>query len=190
VPAFSERIASVTSVSSATQQTGTDANADQSTQGRATEMAAAAQVFVDHPVLGVGPGNFPLYYREYAERIGGEIHDAVSSGKNKGAQAERQAHNMYISQLAELGLLGSLPFFAILIGVSVALGRTRKLWVRRGERENADLATILLLSVISYLFCALFLTLAFERYFWLLLGIAGAATSLALRDPDRVPDRT
>jgi O-antigen ligase len=181
VPAFRDRIASVSSVSSATQQTGSDPNADQSTQGRATEMLAATHVFLDHPLLGVGPANFPLYYRQYAEQIGGEIHDTVAGGKDRGAQAQRQAHNMYISQLAELGLVGALAFFAIIVAVVRSLIRTRRACLADGRSDDADLATALLLAVIGYLVCGFFLTLAFERYFWLLLGIAGASTAIALR---------
>jgi O-antigen ligase len=169
VPAFRDRIASVSSVSSATQQTGSDPNADQSTQGRATEMLAATHVFLDHPLLGVGPANFPLYYRQYAEQI------------DRGAQAQRQAHNMYISQLAELGLVGALAFFAIIVAVVRSLIRTRRACLADGRSDDADLATALLLAVIGYLVCGFFLTLAFERYFWLLLGIAGASTAIALR---------
>ena len=183
VPAFSERLSSISAVGSATEQTGTAADADQSAQGRATEMLAAFHVFQDHPAFGVGPANFPLYYRAYAEQIGGEIHDSVAGGAHKGEQAERQAHNMLISQLAELGIIGTTAFVAILIVTLRALMTTRRRLLREGDRDRADLATILLLAVLSYLFCGIFLTLAFERYFWLLLGIAGGATSLALRTP-------
>ncbi len=183
VPAFSERLMTVAHFSSATAETGQDADADQSAQGRATEMHAAINVFLDHPVLGVGPANFPLYYRDYAEQIGGEIHDSVTGGENRGAQAERQAHNMLVSQLAELGLVGTVVFVTIVATTLRGLIRTRRRLLDAGDESRADLATILLLALSAYLFCGLFLTLAFERYFWLLLGICGAAVSVALSDP-------
>lgn len=187
VPAFSQRLSSITSVTSATEQTGTDPNADQSAQGRSTEMLAALHVFMDYPVFGVGPANFPLYYRQYAEMVGGEIHDDVKGGKDKGAEAQRQAHNMYISQLAELGIVGFCAFMTI-IGITLrSLIRLRRRCLAAGRRDWADLATILLLAVIGYLACGMFLTLAFERYFWLLLGICAAATT-ALRIPPGAPD--
>jgi hypothetical protein len=33
----------------------------------------------------------------------------------------------------------------------------------------------------------MFLTLAYETYFWMLLGLAGAATAVALRPPQPAP---
>lgn len=181
VPSYASRVATLSSVGSVTQQTGSDPGADQSAQSRTTESLAAANVFLDHPVFGVGPAAFPLYYREYAEKIGGEIHDRVPWGAAKGEEASRQAHNMLLSQAAELGLAGLLAFCGVLVLTVRALMRVRVANLRLGRHDAADLATALLLALLGYLLTGLFLTLAYERYFWLLLGLAGAATSVALR---------
>jgi putative inorganic carbon (hco3(-)) transporter len=181
VPSYAERVATLSSVGSATEQTGADPSADQSAQSRSTELRAAANAFVDHPLLGVGPAVFPLYYQHYAEQVGGEIHDSVSAGAAKGQQPERQAHNMIVGQAADLGIAGLLAFCGLLALTIRALIRVRAENLRHGRRDCADLASALLLALVGYLLTGAFLTLAYERYFWLLLGLAQAATSIALR---------
>ena len=46
------------------------ASPDGAVLSRATEGIAALLVFADHPLIGVGPGRFPSYYRLYADDIG------------------------------------------------------------------------------------------------------------------------
>ncbi len=188
VPSYAERFLSVSSVASATQETGSDPEADQSTQSRATEMRAAANVFLDHPILGVGPGAFPLYYQDYAQAIeGGQVHERERGAERRGEQPEREAHNMYLSQLAELGLVGAMLFF-FAIGVTwVTLVRARRRLFNAGRTSEGHMATALLLALAGYLICSLLLTLAFERYFWLLLAFAAAASLLARPSPEPLP---
>jgi putative inorganic carbon (hco3(-)) transporter len=182
VPEYGGRITSI-SVSGATSSgTSADGGADESTRSRTTEMLAAAHVLADHPVAGVGPDGFPLFYQEYAQRIGGEVRETTHMGAKKGQEAQRQAHNMFLGLAADLGLPGLIAFLS-LVGVTMArLLRTRRHWLRRGDPERANLATGFLLALLSYLATGVFLSLAFERYFWLLLALAGAAGSVALRD--------
>ena len=133
-------------------------------------------------MLGVGPGVFPLHYREYAEQVGGYLHDATPAGPEKGLEAKREAHNIVVAQAADLGLAGLLVFCGLVALTLAGLIRVRAANLRRGRRDCADLATALLLAVLGYLLTGAFLTLAYETYFWMLLGLAGAATSLALRE--------
>jgi O-antigen ligase len=177
VPTYANRVGSLTQVQGATAEAGTDPDADQSAQGRTTEMLAAALAFSDRPLLGVGPGGFPIVYRTYAERIGTGVHETTEAGSRRGEEAQREAHNMFLSIAAELGLLGLVAFCGALWVTLRGLLRARD----GGRARSADLATALLLSIVAYVGAGLFLTLAFERYFWLLLALAGAAASLAPR---------
>jgi putative inorganic carbon (HCO3(-)) transporter len=177
VPEYGGRITSI-SVSGATSSgASAEEGADESTRSRTTEMLAAALVTADHPITGVGPDGFPLFYQE--------IRETTHMGAKKGQEAQRQAHNMFLGLAADLGVPGLIAFLS-LVGVTMArLLRTRRHWLRRGDPERANLATGFLLALLSYLATGLFLSLAFERYFWLLLAVAGAAGSVALRDrPD------
>jgi hypothetical protein len=137
--------------------TGAD---DPSIQSRTTENAAAALAFLDHPILGVGPGLFPDYYQTYAHEVGVGLHAST-----------RQAHNLYLGLAAETGIAGVLTFGAVLYVTVRSLLDAR----RRVGDEIELIATALLLSLIVFLSTSLFLHLAYERYFWLLLALAAAA---------------
>jgi putative inorganic carbon (hco3(-)) transporter len=181
VPSYADRVATLSNLTSANTATGSDPAADESAQGRSTELKAGVAAFADHPLLGVGPGVFPLHYREYAERVGGYLHDATPAGPDKGLEAKREAHNILVAQAADTGLPGLLTF-CTLVGLTLAgLIRVRAANLRSGRHDCADLATALLLALLGYLLTGMFLTLAYETYFWMLLGLAGAATSVALR---------
>jgi putative inorganic carbon (hco3(-)) transporter len=174
VPGYADRVGSLSGVKGATAETGTE-DADQSAQSRTTEMLAAALAFADRPVLGVGPGGFPIVYQTYAQQIGTAIHATTEEGDQRGEEAQREAHNMFLSVAAELGLLGLIAFCGVLWSALRSLLRARP----PGRKGATDLTTALLLSLVAYIGTGLFLTLAFERYFWLLLALAGVAAACA-----------
>jgi putative inorganic carbon (HCO3(-)) transporter len=182
VPAYKERVATLGSIAGGAE---TESTLDQSVRSRSTEMKAAAQVFLDHPLVGVGPGSFPLYYQEYANRVGLDVHEAAESGARRGEEARRESHNIFLSIAADLGILGLAAFLVILFLTFRRLNRSRKRWLR-AHPEAANLAASFLLGLAAYLTSGLFLTLAFERYFWLLLALAGSAATLDLKDEEAV----
>jgi O-antigen ligase len=153
---------------------------DGAVRGRATAMLAAALVFVDHPVIGVGPGTFPHYASRYGNPVG-----------FRQLEFGRRAHSLYLELAAELGILGLLCFGAILFVTLRELLRTRMLHLR-DRPEVAGLATAYALALIAYLATALFLHLSYIRYFWLVMGLAAAATRLegvAWRPAEKHVDR-
>jgi putative inorganic carbon (HCO3(-)) transporter len=179
VPAYKERVATL-----GTLVTGSSsASSNQSLRSRSTEMKAAANVFLDHPFVGVGPGSFPLYYQEYARKVGLDVHEAAQSGARRGEEARRESHNIFLSIAADLGILGVLSFLAVIYLTFRRLNRSRKGWLR-SHPEAANLAASFMLALAAYLTSGLFLTLAFERYFWLILALAGSAAALDLRDEE------
>ncbi|MFQ5737381.1 MAG: O-antigen ligase family protein [Acidobacteriota bacterium] len=135
-------------------------------RGRTTEMLAALMVFLDHPLLGVGPGNYtPFYSMEY------QLNPAVAF---RDLPKPRRAHTLYFELAAETGLIGLCLFMAI-VGSML-----RRLWVARSRMREAHpdlagLATAFFFGIVCYLGTALFLHMSYQRYYWLLLGLAGAA---------------
>lgn len=187
VPAYKDRVASVSGVGGATAAEGSESSADLATQSRAAEMVAGIMVFVDHPLLGVGPGGFPFYYQDYAQKLGMPVHEsAQEGGEREGLEAQRQTHNAYIGIAADLGLPGLVAFCAILAIHFRDLMRARRRSLH-SQPALANMATGFMLATLSYAATAMFLTLAFERYFWLLLAMGGAAASVALRGADDGP---
>jgi putative inorganic carbon (HCO3(-)) transporter len=176
-PSYRDRLSTITAIGGISAQSGSSGAADQSTRSRATETLAAALVLRDHPVVGVGPGVFPLMYQQYAPQIGYEVYTSSKDGK----APEREAHNLFLGIAADLGIGGLLAFCGLIAAVLGGLGRARRRW-RTVDPDVADLAAALSVGIASYVIAGLFLSLAYERYFWLLLGL-GAATA-ALRFPD------
>lgn len=139
---------------------------DTSLRGRTGENLAGLRMWLDHPLIGVGPNNFEVRYPEYAEAIGLDERPE-----------QRSAHNLYLEALAETGLLGALPFFA-LIGLALAGG-----WRARSRLPGTDalLGEGLFVALTAFLICAMTLNSAYARYEWIFLGLGLTAGRLARR---------
>lgn len=137
---------------------------DSSAIRRYEENAAAWHVFLDHPILGVGPGHFSAFYSmPYSNRIG-----LIQQTKGY------RGHNLYLETLAETGLIGLLSLLAIIFVVM------RGLW-REHERlaqmcpELDYMAIGFFLSLAAYAISAVFAHLSYQRYFWLLVAVSSTA---------------
>jgi O-antigen ligase len=150
-------------------------------RGRATEALAALLVFLDHPIVGVGPGMFPQNYQVYAARI------AASTTASRVDRGTREAHNLYTQIAAESGIIGFACFMGILLVTLRDLRRARRRWLHK-RPDIAHLATGFFLSIVGYMVSGLFLHLSFERYFWLLMALASITAYLALHVPDNEPE--
>lgn len=167
VPAYGTRLQSLNRVPGLA---GGVQAADGSIRSRITETVAAALVFVDHPLIGVGPGQFPTYYADYAQQFGLRVRTE-----------DREAHNLYFGIASESGVLGSFFFFGAIAVTMRDLVRTRSRFLRRRPRL-AYLATGFLLVIVAYLTTGIFLHLSFERYLWLMLALGAAVSTIGLRD--------
>jgi hypothetical protein len=124
---------------------------------------AAWNVFLDHPILGVGPGHFSDYYSmAYGNRVG-----LIEQLK------KYRGHNLYLETLAETGILGLAAFLAVILAVMHGLWRIRRRLRLMGS-EYADTATAFFLCLVAYLISAIFAHLSYQRYFWLLMALCSA----------------
>lgn len=169
VPQYSARLESLVEVAKAITRPGGAGvgNTDGATRGRLTAMRSSALAFAEHPVVGVGPDMAGVHYRHYAEIVGGRI-----------SRLERRAHSLYLGLAAEHGLLGLLAFGAILLTTFRGLNRARRRW-RENRPDLEKMATGIEAALIAYLTNSIFLHFAFIRYFWLVMGLAGAAIYMA-----------
>jgi O-antigen ligase len=158
---------------------GDPSQADTSVQGRATENLATLRIFLDHPVLGVGPGQTPRFIRDYGRSVGFRLLDP-----------NRRAHNLYLEELADTGVVGFSVFFAM-VGVTLAGLYKVRHRTQRDDRVAYLLASGMILSILTYLVTAIFLHLSYERYYWFLLALAGVTARVLLpapaADPEQVP---
>jgi O-antigen ligase len=153
--------------------------ADGAMRGRLTEMLAALHVFMDHPVIGVGPSQFARYY--FVEYAGN------ANIKFREINVPRRAHSLFFELGAEQGALGLAGFSALVGGLMWGLWRARRRWLER-DLERADLAAALALSLFAYLATGFFLHLSYQRYFWLLVALGSAALHVVTtREGDEEP---
>ncbi len=173
VPQYADRVLTLGSVASLFSDDAVGSSADNSLLSRATENLTAINVFADHPLVGVGPGQFSEYYRQYSDQIGISVR----------AQ-DREAHNLYLGLAAEAGALGLGAFLVAVIVTLVGLARARRAALA-SRPDLAALATGFLLAIVAYLASGIFLHLSYARYFWLMLALGGAAATIvraAIRD--------
>ena len=168
-PAYFNRVATLANLVDVVSDGG--AEADGALTGRAALNLAAWRTFVEHPVVGVGPNVF-------AERFSARY--ASDTGiRHFGSASSFPAHNLYLGIAADLGLLGLSMFFGIVVVTAVGLWRHRR--ENAADPVPAIIATGWLLALSGYLISGMFLHLAYERYYWVLVALA-SATVLVLRE--------
>jgi len=132
---------------------------------------AGFKMFLDHPVLGVGLGDFP---EEYAMHYAGPGEDPV----------EWAPHSIYVQTLSELGLAGAIPLLLILFSFWRLNARTLKSLSPPAKSEKRPLGSYLAhglrLAMVGYLISGAFLTVLYYPHLWILLGLSvGAYTASA-----------
>jgi probable O-glycosylation ligase (exosortase A-associated) len=86
---------------------------DLSADSRPILWQLALRMWQDHPVLGVGLGNFPLVVDSYSSKAGDLVKSAAMAELIFGRS--REPHGLYTGLLAEAGLLGLALFVALLL---------------------------------------------------------------------------
>lgn len=141
---------------------------DSSIQNRKLLMQSAWGMFEDHPVSGVGAGNYTVHFGDYAAEVGSPVHEYEDIGR------PHYPHNLFLQIAAETGLLGLLAFGAALLLVFGYLRRAEAAFFSAGEETHAALASAFQIALVGYLITGLFLHDHFPRYLWLLLGLSAA----------------
>ncbi|MCB2223818.1 MAG: O-antigen ligase family protein [Actinobacteria bacterium] len=164
-PGYTERLLTLSDVG--TVQGSTDA----SIRGRTAELTAGWLMFADHPLTGVGYGQYDENYQDYVAGLGIELRSE-----------DRDAHSFYLEIAAETGLPGVLAMGAVLAGAFVALRRSRRSFEAAGLDGPARTSRALAASLVGFLITALFLHHDYSRPFWVIVGLALAMPALASRE--------
>lgn len=147
----------------------------QDSAGRIDQYKIALQIFHDQPLQGVALGNYTIVQPDY-------ITSTTSFFDVSSLIEGVPIHNVYLSVLAELGLLGVFLLLAV-IGSSLALGvvgyRQR---ARAGDREGELLCRGVVIATAAFLVAYAFLPGLYDKQLWLVLGLS--ASLAGLRDSD------
>ena len=155
-----------------------------SREARRTVMREAAEVFLERPFTGIGPGQFKNYNPPGRE------------------ERWREAHNVWLQVASETGLPGLLTFaFLVAAAFRGALWSRRRLARLRPapdalgplERRDAPIlrlhAAALIASLAGWLVCAFFASVAYNWTFYYLLGLSIVTRELARGVVAGVPAR-
>lgn len=95
-------------------------------------------MFRDHPILGVGNGNYLLRYNEYIKK-----YPELNIGRNKFS-----VHNSYIKVLSETGILGFIPYLLVHV---FFIGELLSIYKNPKNSITKFLAIAYICSIASYL---------------------------------------
>lgn len=143
---------------------------DNSIQGRASQTLTAWSMIKQYPLLGVGLNNFSSRYQEFTKEIG--LAPSASA---------RSLHNLYLEVAAETGILGFSAFFTIIWLAVRSILNARRIFLETQHKEYADLTVGFAAGIGGYLMAAFFVSSAYPRYFYLLIGIVFALPLIAKR---------
>lgn len=134
---------------------------ESSFRGRASEIRTGFLMFAARPILGVGAANYPVNYQEFTQVVGMEVRSE-----------DREAHSLYVEILAETGILGATAFLGLLFFLFQTLSRLKRdISGLAAYQKWISHISAIQVSLLSYLFAALFLHGAYIRFFWLLLAL-------------------
>jgi putative inorganic carbon (hco3(-)) transporter len=163
-PEFTARFSTLSNLVSRDEESENQGvNSEGSFRRRSVEMLMAVNMFADHPILGVGGGNYRHLYPSYIREHGSPVEDA-----------ERDPHSFYLEVAAEHGILGLTVWGGILILTWNRLGSARKRFYEIGEQRMAGLAAALQIGFAGYLVSAIFLHGVYARFLWLQVSMAVA----------------
>ncbi len=120
-----------------------------------------------HPVLGIGPGNFPFYYSSAEFRW--------FPGREP---LPRQLHNTYLEVATETGILGIAAFLAVMIS---ALRRAVQAAAAQCGAVSS-MARALAYAFGAFLVASIFMPNEDTKFMWIMPGLCVAAWRLAILD--------
>jgi len=139
-------------------------NQDESSQGRIDAWKTGMRMFAASPLTGIGVGCFYGAYLRY------------------GIGIDRVAHNSFITALAELGIVGTIPFLLLIFFSFQASYRVAK-YLRQINRTDSFLyliANTLPISLVGYIVTAIFLTSLYYPSLYILFGFFSALQIIVL----------
>ncbi len=170
---FGERMSSLLDLGSSAE---TAVYEESSFRGRTSEYISGILMFIEHPILGVGIGNYRRNYQKYSSRLGLDSRTEA-----------RGAHSLYIEIMSETGILGIVTFMGMIISLMRGIRRARKKSKRIHTNPSWQSGMIAIqMALTSFLLASIFLHGAYIRYLWLLVALAVAGMRLIELEPDIV----
>jgi O-antigen ligase len=127
----------------------------------------------DKPLHGVGAGNFPETSIHYLLRPGATQRDAFIVDDKK------VAHNIYLTVVSELGVVGLVLFLLIVVACLWSSLRAARAFAARGDPLMELVARALFISLVSLLAVGFFSSALYVKQFWVLLALSPVLRAIA-----------
>ena len=144
--------------------------------GRTDIWTVAWRMVEDHPVNGVGVGNFQTSSIHYLLSPGAIQRDEFIVDR------PQITHNSYLNVLAELGIVGGVLFGGILTAGFLAALRAANEFRKRDNNDMETLARALVLALVALFVADFFASDQLNKELWLLLGLGPAMLGIARRE--------
>lgn len=142
--------------------------------GRTDLWTVALRISEDRPLLGVGADNFQTASPQYVTRPGiAEARLVLDS--------PHVAHNLYLQQLAETGVIGLALLLTVIGGALRATWEGAQRLTRAADYSYSALARGVLVAQLSVLTASLFLSNALDKRLWILLALGPIVLTVAIR---------
>ena len=126
-------------------------------------LVASIKMFIEHPIIGVGPGNF--IYLEYLYDVPYKLF----------------AHNTYMEIATGSGIVGLFPFLGLLYVSLRNYYKVYKFWKNR-DTTKMTIAIALLVGTFVYYFDIMFLSMEHSSLLWTLMALSTVVVNLTLND--------
>jgi len=143
---------------------------DQSALGRLDMWASGIRMTANNPVFGVGFGQFADNYRSYAP---GPVRWKA-----------RDAHNSFIKAAAETGLIGFIPFMALVVLTFRVAYHRRKADVPEDSPMERAVRRSLFPSMMGFCVAAFFLSQCWSWFLFILFAEAASMYEIWKPEPD------
>ena len=157
-------------------QSGNDSGGvqDSGIRGRLGAMQVALQIFLEHPLLGIGLGNFEHYYQHYALQFG-------SSERG----VDLAAHSLYLEIAAERGLLGITVYLVLIWYIFRIIMKSARQLHAAGLTAYENMVFSYGFSLLGYLATSVFLHER-ARFIWIIYGICLSFPAIAAYETRRI----
>ena len=143
--------------------------------GRSALWRVGWEMAQDHPIVGVGFGNFTAQSEKYVRRPTTlEFVELI-------VEKPHVPHNTYLQLWAESGIIGLALFLALCAASLRAALRAASRFDAIGDDAMATLSRAVFVALISIMAASFFLTNGHDARWWLLLAMGPALSACALR---------
>jgi O-antigen ligase len=150
--------------------------------GRTELWLVAWRMSEDRPLAGVGIANFPFESHNYVREPGNLNFVRLI------VDEPLVAHNVYLQQLAETGIVGLALLLSVIAACLTAALRAARRFDALGDDALATLARASVVAMVGFLVASTFISDSTDRRLWIVLALGPALLGLARRQA--APSRT